>query len=207
MFPIGGETEEEMKSSLREFFAVKLKIPTADMLDEDVVHVRRVRQRRGRDNLGEVIVVFSGIEARDRVTSYARNLGQYVDSKGKPTAGIRFEIPDHLTGVHKCLLQYAHALWVKHGKDPDFKRNVRFNDADMSFSLDVKLPGKLKWMTVSHERASKERKASINNDEEDKLLSLGESPPVVEGSEDEGRGRNAAGGSVTLTSWRAPNGR
>ena len=66
--------------------------------------------------MGEVTVLFADIDARDRATSFARNLGQFVDGTGKPTAGIRFEIPDHLTGIHRSLLQYGHVLWTKFHK-------------------------------------------------------------------------------------------
>ena len=61
-FPVFGETEDEIRRNLKDFCVSKLKIPSADILDEDVEHVRRVRLRRERNNLGEVIVVFSNIE-------------------------------------------------------------------------------------------------------------------------------------------------
>ena len=202
-FPINGETEEELRKSLRLFCTEKLRILAEDLQDDDVEHIRRVRQRRGRESFAEVVVLFNNIETRDRITSYARNLGQFVDAKGKPTAGIRFAIPDHLTGVHRTLLQYGHALWTKNNKSGEFKRNVRFDDTGMTFCLDVKLPGKTTWLTVNHERAAKERKLSQNNDlQEEDLLSLG---PVIIGepvvtAEDAGR-------SVSITSWRAPTGK
>ena len=161
-----------------------------------------MRQRRGREDHAEVVVLFADIETRDRIASYARNLGQFVDGKGKPTAGIRYEIPDHLTGVHRTLLQYGHALWTKNNKSADFKRNVRFDDTSMTFCLDVKLPGKTTWLSVTHERAAKERKHSQNNEQEEDLLSLG---PVVIGEPT--MSAENAGRSISVTSWRAPTGK
>ena len=64
----------------------KLRIPLEDIREEDIETVRRVRLLRGKDNLNEVIVLFSDIETRDRITSYARNLASFVDLSGKPTA-------------------------------------------------------------------------------------------------------------------------
>ena len=125
-----------------------------------------------------------------------------MDGKEKPTAGIRYEVPDHLTGVHRSLLQYGHALWIKNNKSQDFKRNVRFDDVNMTFCLDVKLPGKSNWQTVTYERASREKKISVSAEADDDLLSLG--PVVVDGPT---MGVGAAGGSVTVTSWRAPSGK
>ena len=201
-FPVLGETEVELKRNLYEFCTEKLRIPSGDLLDEDVEHVRRVRLRRGRESFAEVVVLFSDLKTRDRIVSYARNLGQFVDGKGKPTAGIRFEIPDHLSGIHRTLLQYGRALWTKNNKSQDFQRNVRFDDVGMTFCLDVKLPGKKEWMTVTYERAARESKLNKNLDEEEDLLSLG--PVMIDGTE---MGAGAAGGSVTLTSWRAPTGK
>ena len=149
-FPIDGVTEEELRRELGFFFESKLRMPTGDVAAEDIEHVRRVRVRRGKQGLGEVLVLFADIETRDRVSSYARNLASFRDDAVKPTAGIRFEIPDHLSGVHRTLLQYGHALWVKHGKNPDFKRNIRHDDVELTFCLDVKLSSKKKWVTVSH---------------------------------------------------------
>ena len=203
IFPIQGETEQEMRTSLREFFITKMKIPARDIQEEDIEQVRRVRLRRDKEGLGEVTVLFCDLETRDRMVSYARNLGPFVDSAGKPTAGIRFEIPDYLSGVHKTLLQYGHALWNKYNKDAEFKRNVRFSDVDMSFCLDVKIPGKVDWTTVSYEREMREKRFSLCREDEDDALSLdGPRPRPLQGGTK--RGINAAGGSFTQTSWRAP---
>ena len=204
-FPVSGVTDEELRQSLEEFFLERLRIPAEDLRLTDVEHVRRVRMRRGKESLAEVTVLFCDIETRDRVTSYARNLGSYVDGQGKPTAGIRFEIPDHLSGIHRTLLQYGHALWTKYGRDSDFKRNVRFDDVEMTFCLNVKLPKKKEWKTVTYKRALLDRRVSATTAEEDQDDALSTTGiPVVE--EDSAQGVNTAGGTVTVTSWRAPTG-
>ena len=149
IFPVLGETESELRESLKEFFFVKLNMPANCVKDEEIEQVRRVRLRRGGQNQNEILVLFSDIETRDRTVSYARNLAPFIDQKGKPTAGVRFDIPDHLTGVHKSLLQYGHALWAKHNKDPDFKRNIRYDDTEKTFVMDIKFPSKLEWVTVT----------------------------------------------------------
>ena len=57
-----------------------------------------------------------------------------------------------------------------------------------------------------YERAARERKVNQtnDNDKEEDLLSLG---PMVVGGPLLEAGTGSAGGSVTLTSWRAPSGR
>ena len=208
-FPVPGVTDEELKSSLKHFCLEKLRIPSEDLNEADVEHVRRVRLRRGKPGLDEVTVLFTSVEARDRVVSYARNLGLFVDIQGKPTAGIRFEIPDHLTGVHRTLLQYGHAMHTKYRRDKNFKRNIRFDDVEMTFCLDIKFPGRENWITVKHERALRDRRTSTNADADDheELLSSAGQIPVVGMEEEEGTGVEAAGGCVTRTSWRAPTGK
>ena len=99
--------------------------------------------------------MFADSETRDRVASYARNLGAFVEG-GKPTATFRHEVPTHLGGVYKTLLQYGFKMASRYGKD--FKRNIRYDDVALSFCIDVLLPGAASWVTVSYERALQDRK-------------------------------------------------
>ena len=156
--------------------------------------------------------MFTDIDARDRVASYARNLAKFVDIAGKPTAGVRMDIPDHLQGVHKTLLQYGHAMRNKHGKNPDFKRNVRYDDAGMTLVLDMKLPGRVDWITVPYTRALEDRKQSAARAQyDDDLLSSykkgHDDQQALEQDQEEqanGSGPFTPGGTVTSFSYRAP---
>ena len=111
--PIDGETDKELWHGLQEFIRSKLRIPTSEIAENDVVSVRRMRMGRNRGPVGEVIVVFSDVDVRDRVCSYARNLAPFVDSSNKPTAGVRMYVPTLLGGAHKALLQYGHSMRQK----------------------------------------------------------------------------------------------
>ena len=205
-----GESEDEMRASLRAFIKNKLGMPDDDVRGEEIEQIRRVRLRRERQNMNEALVLFSDVETRDRVSSYARNLSQFIDIAGKPTAGIRFDIPDHLLGVHRTLLQYGHTMWIKHRKDPEFRRNVRHNDAELTYCLDIKFPKRHDWITVTYARALQEKKkrAAVQmNDEE--LLSTttkttAEVPVSSDDCEETGRGPCTPNGSITSFSWRAP---
>ena len=64
----------------------------------------------------------------------------------------------HLGGAYKVLLQYGHSMRKRHG--PEFKRNIRFDDAELSLCIDVRLPGKEKWITISHGHVLADRRAS-----------------------------------------------
>ena len=179
--PIEGETEAELMSNLQLFFAQKMKIPRGELSKKDIIHVRRVRVARDRRPHLEVIVKFGDVETRDRIASYARNLGELVDN-GLPTATFRHEIPTFLSGVHKTFMQYGYAMSAKYGKG--FKRNVRFDDITYSFCIDVRMPGaNQNWITVSHERALKDLQATRRAEEKkngDRLTSIGSA-----GDEDE----------------------
>ena len=173
--------------------------------------------RRGKQNAEEVIVLFSNKDTRDLESSYARNLAPYRDSEGRPTAGIRFDIPDHLSGIHRTLLQYGHRMWLKHNKNPEFKRNVRHDDTELSYCLDIKLPGKQKWITISYQMALADRRASTSTEVEKMGEELSTAGMVVvandnnQDNEEEQRehqgapGSLADGGSISTVSWRAPN--
>ena len=119
-----------------------------------------------------MVILFVDLDTRDRVVSYAKNLAPFIDKEGKPTAGVRFDIPDHLTGVHKALLQYGHALWTKHDRDPGFKRNIRYDDTEKTYCMDVKFPGRTEWVTVDYRRAltDKRRNSVARCEDGDELL-------------------------------------
>ena len=81
----------------------------------------------------------------------------------------------------------------------------------MTFCLDVKLPGKLNWVTVSHQRAFADGKANSSKDMEHLDSELSTAGLVIVEAEQEplqtlqtAPGSIATGGSVTTTSWRDP---
>ena len=166
-FPIEGETDKELWGNLQTFMQRDMRIPASEINEQDIVDVRRMRMRRGKNAKGEVIVVFADVEPRDRATSYARNLASFVGSDRRPTAGVRMEIPAFLKGVHKALLQYGHGMKLKHGVH--FKRNIRFEDADHTLVIDVMIPSpdnpKNEWITVSYDRVLDDRKKKMYRNE------------------------------------------
>ena len=78
---------------------------------------------------------------------------------------VRHEIPSFLGGVHRALMQYGYSMLKKYRFSKEFKRNIRFEDSEHTFVIDLKLPGSDKWVTVSYDRALEDRK-SANRDRE-----------------------------------------
>ena len=162
---IDGDNDEDRMRNLQRFFQQAMKIPSSELSGKDIISVRRVQLGRNKQPRGEVIVAFDCVETRDRVVSYARNLGSFVGPDNKPTAGIRPEVPSHLGGVHCALLQYGHDMRRRYGTS--FKRNIRFDDADHTMVIDVLIPGhdnpRNEWVTVSYARAVADRRARAND--------------------------------------------
>ena len=113
--------------------------------------------------------MFVDAETRDRIASYAKNLGDYMEN-GKPTATFRHDVPTHLSGVYKTLLQYGFSMSKRYGRG--FKRNIRFDDVAQSFCVDVLLPGAEKWDTVTHEMAYEDNKIAETSKANDRAVVL-----------------------------------
>ena len=75
---------------------------------------------------------------KDLVLSYVRNLATYIDKEGNPTAGIRLEIAQFLSRVHRNLDVYGFYLRQKHGKAT--QRIIKFDPPEMSLYLSYKFP-------------------------------------------------------------------
>ena len=146
LFPITGKDDDELKCQLEDFLTNKLRIPTGNLTKDDFKYLRRIKMTRRSKITDKVLVSFTSVRARDLVQSYARNLGQWTDDKGKPTAGIRMEIPDKLIGDHKALEQYGHAMKEKHKEG--FKRHIKIDDARQCLYMDVYIPKQKQWARV-----------------------------------------------------------
>ena len=137
-FPIPGKNDAQIRNSLDDFFANKLKVPNGDIINEDIKYIRRMRSIKKSRVQDEVIVAFTSVAARDLVQSHARNLAEYVGTGGMPLAGIRMEVPERLMSDFKALERYGHAMCEKHGNE--LKRNIKMDDSAMCLYLDIYLP-------------------------------------------------------------------
>ena len=105
-------------------------------------------------------------------------------------------------------------MWLKHKKNPMMKRNIRFDDVDMSFCIDFKFPTHKDWISVSYQRTLRDRRASASSEllaNEDLLSTAPISDDKERNLEDEQEqstsapgGTQAMGGCFASTSWRAP---
>ena len=163
LWPVSGISDAEMWEAVGEFLHEILMINTDDLCQEDVEEVTRVDDATGfagpRD---EVIVRFRDVKKRDLTVVNSVNLSGRVDKSGKPTAGLRLEIPPELRDTFRLLSRFGTRLRARHGEGT--KRHVKFDDYEGSLYANIKLPGDTTWTRVSPEMARKDLHASMNEE-------------------------------------------
>ena len=184
IWPVAGATSVEIWRASGVFFNDVLEIPVSDLPENTVEEVRRIVNKRrarpgGLENTqrvaDEVLVVFKDVAIRDMVMSYAPNLAK---TNGLPqSSGIRMEIPPHLLGVFRTLDDHGHMLRGRHGQG--VKRNIKFDDGEMSLYMDLRLPGDNSWMRVDYEMAREELrfvKKQESQNTRNRIASVGSAP-------------------------------
>ena len=163
-YPVDGNSEDQQMASLQQFLAQKMQIPAGDLKRNQIVRVRRIRMGRNPRMNKELLVLFSDSYARDLVLSYAKNLASFKDHLNKPTAGVRIDVPNSLLTVKRALDQYGYTLRTDLG--PNFKRNIKYDDAQRTLVMDVKYPDKPKWERISYEEACRGNDIAKNTQQE-----------------------------------------
>ena len=102
------------------------------------------------------------MKKRDLTVVNSVNLSGRVDKSGKPTAGLRLEIPPELRDTFRLLSRFGTRLRARHGEGT--KRHVKFDDYEGSLYANIKLPGDTTWTRVSPEMARKDLQASMNEE-------------------------------------------
>lgn len=156
IWPVPGDNNRELWTATGDFFYSILKIPREHLEEDMVERIRRVApQSRGKKHRrvahDEVVVYLRDVNTRDMIQSYAPNLS---GMSGK--AGLRLEVPCHLTGQFKCLERYGHILKKKFGHE--FRWHINYDDIDLSLKLSVRGPGDEAWERIDWETAKKEVK-------------------------------------------------
>ena len=171
VWPIPGDTRAETWKATGKFFSDYLQLP--DVTEQMIEKIHKPDVPSGPGTKSEMIVVFKHASTRDSVMGASAKLAPFTDTSGRPTAGLRLEVPPSLRVSFAILYKYGQMLRTRHGQG--LRRHVKFDDIDMTLYLNIKLPGDEKWSRVSLEVARRGMKArdKLASDELERRLDMG----------------------------------
>ena len=109
-----------------------------------------------------MIVKFYDKQKRDQVVSSSPYLANRIDKEGKPTAGIRLEVPPELDDTFRLLHRFGSRLCARHGIGT--KRHIKFDDFNGSLFTNIKLPGDSSWTRVTPAMTREDLGASLREE-------------------------------------------
>ena len=151
LWPVAGTSRGELFKSTGHFLHFKLGLP--DIAEDQIEEITRPHFPSGFGVKDEAVVVFREVEVRDSVFGASTKLACCIDTEGRPTAGLRIEVPRLLKPQFNILRKYGQQLKNRHGQG--LRRHVKFDDLDGSLYLNVKLPGYLHWSKVRSDFAKR----------------------------------------------------
>ena len=150
---------QDLWGDVGDFLHDTMRIPANELGQEDIEVIERVRDEASHANVkDEVIVRFFDKRKRDVVFTYAKHLGSSFDAEGRPTAGLRLEIPPELDDTFRLLSRFGTRLPARHGDGT--RRHIKFDDYGGSLYANVKLPGDTSWTRVTPAMAKEDLEAS-----------------------------------------------
>ena len=158
VWPVPGNSEAAMWEGVGDFIHETLKISTDDLGQDDIESVQRVLDAGATGVKEEVIVTFFDKKKRDIIPGSAQSLSRHIDREGRPTAGIRLEIPPELQDSFRLLTRFGTRLRARHGAGT--RRHIKFDDFTGTLFSNVKLPGDESWNRVTPEMARDDLDAS-----------------------------------------------
>ena len=89
IWPIQGDTQEQMRSGFEDFLTNCLLLTPTEVGNLGIERITRQRNQPGQRIHDEIRVVMARQSSREHVGSKGRMLAEYVDAENRPTAGIR----------------------------------------------------------------------------------------------------------------------
>lgn len=156
IWPIHGNSDLELRSGVEDFVMNALLVES--FCQEWVESIEKVHSHARGAAHDEVVVYFVDKSKRDEIFSARPKLSAYIAPDGKPTSGMRLQIPSHLLPAFKLLESYGYELRKLHGET--FRRYIKFEEFERTLYLQVKFPNIDEWFNISVEEArlSKTRK-------------------------------------------------
>lgn len=99
-----------MWEGVGDFIHDTLRVNESEVGQDNIESVRRTIDRSPTGVSSEVLVTFCDSRRRYLVISHSLNLADMVDSEGRPTAGVRLEIPGELMDTIRLLSRFLARL-------------------------------------------------------------------------------------------------
>ena len=151
IWPVVGTTGEQLWKETGDFLHVLLNLPSIG--EDQIEGIARPPSASSFAAKHEVVITFKSHETRDTVIGQSARLSTRIDDQGRPTAGIRIEVPSSLRRTFALLFKFGTQLRQRHG--PGTRRHIKFDDGERTLFLNVKLPGDNEWSRVSEELAQR----------------------------------------------------
>ena len=177
MWPIENSSSNTLWKGVGEFIHTALGIPEDELGPEDIEDVVAIPEPEyAAGNLSkEALVTFFCPRKRDMLLTKSPNLASRIDSDGRPTAGLRLEIPDELMKQFRILSRFGTRLRARHGLGT--KRHIKFEDMDASLFMNIKLPGDDAWSKVTVDTAIADMDRVARAESVDLLKRIHSKPP------------------------------
>ena len=148
---------EDPESAAVDFLVDRL-LMTRARATQLISDVHTLTGKPDSDEKNPAVVSFKTIAERDEVKSRAKNLA----GSGKDV-GMQMVVPDHLKSQYVAFQSLAYCMKKK---NPELRRNVKFDDLAMELSMDVKISQDEGWKTITFETAKgtlRKRKQKTDN--------------------------------------------
>ena len=146
LWPVPGSAGKQVWEAAGNFLKVKLGL--GDKITEVMIeHISRPEIPSGPAVRDEVLVIFREVAVRDMVMGSSAMLAQCVDESGRPTAGVRLEVPPPLRTAFRVLYKFGQSLRSKYGQGT--RRHIKFDDMERTLFLNARLPGDENWTRIS----------------------------------------------------------
>ena len=151
-----------MMTTLLEFTRAALRVEGPCLTRDDIEGIVRIRGNSGNRTYAEVLVTFRRIADRDYVASKGRNLASFIDDEGKPTAGLKMDIPPFLMPTFRLLQNTSRTVKRAHG--PECRVYTKFDDDGCDLYLDIKTARESHWFSITANQAKEMVRDRENDD-------------------------------------------
>ena len=200
IWPIKGRSEQELTKEVGLFCREALGVTEAEQSDLEIKGIRRVRSAPASKVHNEVLVTFADPDQRDFIFSKGNMLSEFI-SDGKPTAGMRMDIPANLVDTHKLLNDLGYQIKRRFGSST--RKYVKFDSANEDLFLEVRLPDSYNWLRITPQMA-REMKSKYD-EKEIQLLNIPTStsrPQPPTSQQTRGRTPRTDSSGVFTRSWK-----